>query len=139
MSTAERPVGVTVLAILQILLGILLLLGGFALTIIGFALPEIFPHVLRFAIRPALVGIALLGFASIAFILSYGLWNGKRWAWAAALIFALLGIVLAVVSLFLRPGIGELISLIIDLMIVYYLMQPRLQAYFGRVMASVPR
>jgi uncharacterized membrane protein (DUF2068 family) len=107
--------------------------------VIGFALPEIFPHVLRFAVRSALVGIGLLVFASIAFILSYGLWNGKGWAWIAALIFALLGIVLSVLSLFLRPGIGELISLIIDLLIVYYLMQPRVQAHFARVTVSAPR
>ncbi len=119
-------------AVLHILLGILLLLGGFALTVIGFGLPEMFPHVRWFAVRSVVVGIALVVFALIDFVLAYGLWNGKGWAWFAALVFALLGIVFSVFSLFLRPGMGELIWLIIDLLIVYYLMQPRVQAYFGR-------
>jgi len=99
---------------------------------IGFILPEIFPHVRYFAVRPSVTGIGLLGFALIDFILAYGLWSGRGWAWIVSLAFAVLGIIFSVVSLFVRPRIGEFVSLIIDLVIVYYLMQPRVQAYFRR-------
>jgi hypothetical protein len=127
-----RLVGVTILAILQTLLGILTLLGGIAMASVGFVLPEIIPHVRWFAFRSLIFGLGLVVFAFIDFILAYGLWNGKGWAWNGSLVFALIGIVFSVFSLFVNPRIGELVSLIIDLVIVYYLMQPRVHAYFGR-------
>lgn len=131
MATAERPVGVAVLSVLHVLLGILLLLGGFALMIVGFVVPEVLPH-FRFPIRMTVIAVALLAFALIDFVLAYALWIGRRWAWVVSLIFAVVGIIFSVFSLFLRPGIGETVSLVTDLVIVYYLMQPRVGAYFGR-------
>jgi uncharacterized membrane protein (DUF2068 family) len=122
------------LAILQILLGVVLFLGFVALTVVSFGLPELFPHIRLFIpVRLLIVAIILLVLAVIEFMLAYGLWSGMRWAWAASLVFALLGIVFAIFSLFLRPGIGEIASLIVNLLIVYYLMQPRIHAYFGKL------
>jgi len=131
LSTVRRPFGVTLVTILQVLLGILVLLGGVALTSVGFVLPEIIPHVRWFALRSLIFGLGLLVFALIDFTLAFGLWNGKGWAWIGSLAFALIGIIFSVLSLFVNPRIGELVSLIIDLVIVYYLMQPRVHAYFG--------
>lgn len=132
MSNLGRPIGVTILAILQTLLGILTLLGGIAIASVGFVLPEIIPHVRWFAFRSLIFGLGLLVFALVDFILAYGLWEGKGWAWVGSLLFVLIGIVLSVFSLFVNPRIGELVSLIIDLVIVYYLMQPRVHTYFRR-------
>jgi len=133
MSTRERPTGVTLLGVLQGFLGILLLLGFIALTIVSFGLPELFPHMrLLFPVRLFLVAVILLVLALVEFMLAYGLWSGMSWAWVASLAFALLGIVFAIFSLFLRPGIGEIISLLVNLLIVYYLMQPRIHSYFGK-------
>ncbi len=132
MSNLGRPVGVTIPAILQTLLGILTLLGGIAIASVGFVLPEIIPHVRWFAFRSFIFGLGLLVFALVDFILAYGLWKGKGWAWVGSLLFVLIGIVFSVFSLFVNPRIGELLSLIIDLVIVYYLMQPRVHAYFRR-------
>jgi uncharacterized membrane protein (DUF2068 family) len=116
------------------LLGVLLFLGFVALTVVSFGLPELFPHIRLFIpVRLLLVAIILLVLAVIEFMLAYGLWSGMRWAWAASLAFALLGIVFAIFSLFLRPGVGEIASLIVNLLIVYYLMQPRIHAYFGKL------
>lgn len=127
-----RPSKVTILGILQILLGILVLLGGIALSFAGFALPEMLPQVRFFATRSMLSGLGLVGLALIDFILAYGLWNGKGWAWIASLIFAVLGIGFSTFSLFIRPRIGEFVALVIDLVISYYLMQPHVQRYFGK-------
>ena len=123
------------LALLQVLLGILFLLGVFALTVIGFGLPEVFPHVRFLPVRLFVVVIGLLFVAAIEFLLAFGVWNGMGWAWGASLAFAVLGIAFFVFSLFLRPGIGEIASLIIDLLVLYYLMQPRVQAYFRKGVA----
>lgn len=136
MSARERPSGVTLLVVLQVLLGVLFLLGVFALTVVGFGLQEVVPHVRFFPIRMFVVVIVLFVLAAIEFVLAYGLWNGMGWAWGASLIFAVLGIVFFVFSLFLRPGFGEIASLIIDLLVLYYLMQPRVQAYFGKGTAT---
>lgn len=132
MTAKVRPLGVTILTVLQILQGILILVGGLALSIAGLIIPEIFPHVRFFAVRSGLLGVGLVALAVIDFILAYGLWKGKGWAWIATLIFAVLGVAFSVISLFMRPRVGELVSLMLDLVILYYLMQPRIQAYFGR-------
>jgi uncharacterized membrane protein (DUF2068 family) len=119
------------LAILEAFLGILLLVGVFAI-VAGFGLPELFPRFRFFPIRLFAIAIVLFVVAAIDFLLAFGLWNGFSWAWGATLVFAILGIAFAVFSLFLRPGIGEILSLIINLLVVYYLMQPRVHTYFTR-------
>ena len=68
MVNTQRPIGVMLLSILHVLLGILLLLGGFALMVVGFMLPEVLPH-FRFPIRTTVIGVALLAFALIDFML----------------------------------------------------------------------
>ncbi len=137
MAAAVRPFGVTVLTVLEIVLGVLTLLGGMALLFVGFILPEIFPRVRYVAAGSALSGFGLAGLAIVDFIVAFGLWSGVNWARTLALIFAVFGIGFSVLSLFLRPRVGEFTALVLDLVIVYYLMQPRVQSYFQR--RAIPR
>ncbi len=132
MPTIVRSFGLKLLAGLEIVLGLLTLLGAIVQLFVGFVLPEIFPHVRFFVPRSIISGLGLIGLALIDFVLAFGLWKGKGWAWVASVIFAVLGIGFSVFSLFLRPRVGEFVSLILDLVILYYLMQPRVQSYFGR-------
>ncbi len=138
MPSTARPVGVTVLVILQALLGVLALLGGLALFFTGLVLPEIFPYRRFFGPASIISGLALIILALIDFVLAFGLWSGKRWAWVTTLIFAVLSIASAVFMLFIRPRVSELVSLILDLVVLYYLMQPRVQGYFGRGVTKAP-
>ena len=69
--------------------------------------------------------------ASIDFVLAYGVWRGMRLAWYSSLGFSSLGIIAAVFALFLRPRTGELVSLVVDLVIAYLLIQPGVQRYFA--------
>ena len=136
MTIPTRPSGVKLLAVLWILLAVLSLIGGVALTVVSLHIPEMFPGRV-FVVRSMLTGVGLIVVAAISFGLAYGSWKGKAWSWIASLAFALFGIAFSVFSLFVRPGLGELIGLIIYLLIVYYLMQPRVQSFFGKgVMAS---
>lgn len=132
MSARARPNGVTLLSVLEALLGILFLLGVFALTVVRLSLQEVVPHVRLFPVRLFVVVIVLFVLAAVEFVLAFGAWNGMGWAWWGSLVFAVLGIVFFVMSLFLRPGLGEIVSLIADLLVLYFLMQPRVQAYFGK-------
>jgi len=135
--TRQRPFGVTILAVLQTLLGILLLLGVFALTVAGFRLSEVVPHVRLFPVRFSVVMITLFVLAAIDFVLAYGLWIGSTWAWKISLVFAVVGTAFFIFSIFLRPGIGEITSLVIDVLALYYLMQPRVQAYYRKDSAAL--
>ena len=133
MATRDRPTGVAVIAILQAFLGLLLFLGFIALNVVSFGLPELFPHMrLIVPLRLFAVAIILLMLGIVEFLLAYGLWRGFGWAWISSLAVAVLSIVFAVFSLFLRPGLGEIISLIVSLLIVCYLIQPRIHAYFRK-------
>ncbi len=125
-----RPFGVTLLAVLQAVLGVLILLGGTALLFVGFILPEIFPRFRYLAVGSALSGFGLVALAIVDFIVAFELWSGRNWARILSLILAVLGIGFAVLSLFSRPRVGEFVALILDLVILYYLMQPRVQSYF---------
>lgn len=115
-------------SLLHILLALLFIFGGATMLAVSFVIPEMFPHI-RFAVRSATLGIALVILAVIDFILAYGLWTGRRWAWIASLAFAVLGIVITVLSLFGRPGLGAIFALILYLLVIYYLMQPRVHAF----------
>jgi uncharacterized membrane protein (DUF2068 family) len=128
----QRPMGIRLLTILEILLGILFLLGALSIAVAGFGLLEVFPHIRLFPVRLFTVAVVLFIVAVIEFALAFGVWSGRSWAWTASLAFAILSVVFFVFSLFLRPGLGELASLIIDLLVLYYMMQPRVQAYFGK-------
>jgi uncharacterized membrane protein (DUF2068 family) len=132
LSARQRPIGVKLLTILQILLGILFLLGALAIGVAGFGLPEVFPHFRFLPVRLFTVAAVLFVLAAIEYVLGFGVWSGKGWAWSASLAFAIFSVVFFVFSLFLRPGLGELASLVIDLLVLYYLMQPKVQAYFGK-------
>ena len=137
MPQTTRPFGVTLLAVLQIILGILELLGALAVAFVSIVLPEMFPRMRLFAPRSTGSGLVLVVFAFVEFILAYGLWKGKGWAWIGSLIFAVIVLVFSALTLFMRPRVGGVIAVVLNLVIMYYLMQPRVQSYFGKGKLSV--
>lgn len=116
--SGDRPLGVTILAILQLLGGILSIVAGFGLI----ALAAFFPGMELLWI--AIGGLTLvLGF--VALIVGYGLYTMKSWAWMIAMILNIINIILAIINF-------TIISLIIPLIIVIYLNQPDIKSRFGR-------
>ncbi len=134
-SSSPRPLAITAIVLLQVLLGVLVFLGGMVLLSVGMFLPDTFLHV-RFFGRGVAFGLALLVLSMIDFILAYGLWSGRHWAWIGTLGFSILGIVLAILSLSTGPRVAEFVSLVLNLVILYYLIQPRIHRYFGRGASS---
>jgi len=122
-----RSFGVKLLVVLDLVLGMLLLLTGLIMQTQRF--PAFGVFFFSFGIFN---GLAAIAFALIDFILAYAVWSCGKWAWRASLVFSLLGIVVSVFGLFVRPRTGEFVLLIIDLVIVYSLMQPGVQRYFGK-------
>ena len=119
LSQRNRPTGIMVLVILEILLGVLLLLGA-----VG-----------RYERASATLespGTFLIILAALTFCFAFGLWIGKTWAWVGAISLAALGIIFSVFILFIRPAIGQAIYLIANTVMIYFLIQPRVQRHFGQ-------
>jgi len=143
----QRPLGVTIIAVLEAIGSIFIIIGGLAL--IGLAgllksgtLPggangfpqgavNIPPFVL--AIAGALGGVLII-FGLVGVFLAWGFWSGKGWAWTVGIIFLILGVVGDLVSLGVAGvlGVGSLVSLLINVLILYYLFRPHVKAYFGK-------
>jgi hypothetical protein len=114
----HRPLGVTIIAILAILGGIGFLFSGSA----------------AFALLP-IAGIVIGGILVIIglayFVMAYGLWNGKKWAWTITLILSTIGIILGIASIAIG-NVGALFQIIINAIVIYYLYRPNVKAYFGK-------
>ena len=129
----RRPTGVTVLAILQLLVGavdiltgVLLLVAGTTLAIVGFGMSAAF----AFMLIP--LSIVLFAFGAISFILAYGLWKGRQWGWISSTILASIGLALGVLSL-LGGELASVATIVIEAIILIYLSTYNVRAFFGRV------
>ncbi len=147
---SSRPVGVTILTALEAIASLVMLLGGAALLVLSAFLaaggwdliPEKelaealaqMPWASTFTSVPIMatttafltgIGLVLLILAVVGFIMTWGLWSGKPWARTITMILAILGIITGILSL---PG--SLISILIDIALLYYLTRPHIQAYY---------
>jgi uncharacterized membrane protein (DUF2068 family) len=108
----HRPLGVTVIAILTLIAGIAFIAIGAALLVVG-------------------IGFALIAIAIAYFVMAYGLWKGKSWAWTITLILSVIGIIFAIASI-AAGNIGAVFHIIINAVIIYYLYRPNVKAFFGK-------
>ncbi|MFX1300728.1 MAG: hypothetical protein ACFFAL_02450 [Promethearchaeota archaeon] len=113
---ADRPLGVTIIAILQLLgslvglaLGALMIMGGMLIPIFGIIIMAI--------------GAFMVIWAIIGILLFWGLWGLKGWAWMITMIWNIIQLILSVYN-FYTSGFTDfttLINIIIPLIIVIYL------------------
>ena len=157
----SRPVGVTIIAILNIIGGIIMLFGAIALITIGAVLPTLpqtafnqsrlqgnltagqapmppmVPQSLLGGIGIAF-GVVLLALSIASFVVAYGLLKGLGWAWTVTVILSIISVVLNAISI-ATGNIGGIVSIIISGIILYYLYRPHVKAYFGKgVSSSLP-
>ena len=107
--SAERPLGVTILALLQIIGGIFSLIGGsifFIIPIIGW-----------------IIGGVIVFLALLDLLIGWGLWSMKSWAWMAAIILNIISLIIAIPTF-------DYISIIIALIIILYLQQGDIKSRF---------
>jgi len=138
----QRPIGVTVLAILAFVFGILLILGS----VLVAALSAFIPELIKIYGIPVIVGgldvssfiqvflIAIAVFAAVLGILhivaAYGIWIGAGWGWVLAVVVVILNIIWSLLTL---PN--GIVGLVINAVILWYLMQPYVKAFFGKAPA----
>lgn len=119
-----RPTGVTVIAILVIISGIsAIAFGAIFSVLVGFVGADVFD-----LISNTVMGIfsgAMIASGIISFVMAWGLLKGKSWAWTLTLVFTIISLIIDIPSM-------NVIGLVIDLVVLYYLYRPHVKAYFGK-------
>lgn len=114
--------GITILAILWILGGLFWitagLLGGAVLGFIGLG------------ILGAALGIILFIIGIIDLLIGIGCLKGWGWIWTVGVIVVIINIALHLLAL-VSGGIGAILGLAIGILILWYLFQPNVKAFFG--------
>ena len=156
----RRPTGVTIISVLAIIAGILLLFGGLALVTLASFISQIklndgintsnssislnvngtivtIPNNALFAVGGfiGILGAMLIALGFADFVVAWGLWKGKGWAWIVTIIINITPAVLNIISI-VAGSLGRIGGLIINGIIVYYLYRPNVKSYFDSIKAS---
>lgn len=130
----RRPIGVTILASLQLINSVSLLLQG---VVVLFLKNSNLHQLLHTPVFPNNIAHYIGGFllfcSLISFLLAYGLFSLKYWAWLISLIFQILAL-LAFVLVFSQAQTAAgltVISVVIHVVIIYYLFQPNVRRLFA--------
>lgn len=129
-SKGRRPLGVTILAALEILGGIVALLGGIYVASSGAAAGMLLSSSALGTAAGGVLGGVLIVLGLVALVIAYGFLKGIKWGWWIAIVLYVLGIISGIVSL-IAGSYGVIISLIIDAIILYYLTRPHVKSWFG--------
>jgi len=122
----ERPLGVSIIAILYIIAGILSLIGGilfvFAIQLLPFETTGISAVFLPLIQIPlSLIGIVYIAFSILQLIIGVGLLKMKTWAFILAILIVLFNTVSSVMTLPAALSTINIIGLIINILIMLYL------------------
>lgn len=124
----ERPLGVTILAILGGLGGIALVLGGLAMLVASPFAATFAPFPLFAGVALAVAGIFVLAFGAACVVAAAGMWRGAPWAWTLTLILVLLGVI---GNLFALPE--GIVGLAVDLFLLWYITREGVERWFSKV------
>lgn len=114
ISTTRRPLGITIIAILLFIQAIIEIIGGFF---------SFFGSIIHNPLTGLLVGWVPLGVGVLLFILAWGLWTLKPWAYWVTLIFEIVNIVLHFLGYSQTHSLFAIISGgIVSIIIVIYLL-----------------
>ena len=117
----QRPLGVTIIAILAGLLGLLELIGSLALLVLSSAAPAIGIGIIGTAAF-GILGVFVLVLSLLTLAGAYGFWTGAKWSWWLGIIISVLWIIEIVRS--------DVVSFLISLVMLYYLTRPHIRAWF---------
>jgi hypothetical protein len=128
-----RPIGITILVILQIVAGIFDFLIA-ALLVIVYALAFSFfgmtVSALGIFVIPLVVVFLILGIFS--FILAFGLWTGKHWAWVSTVVLSIIGLALSIIGSVFGNYLG-IVLIVLYVVMLGYLSTFRVRMFFVRV------
>ncbi len=126
-----RPIGVTVLAILEALVGLVMVFEGSGLAVLG-ALAGMFTQGLS-DLLGALAGILggiLIVIGILSLFTAFGVWTGKGWARTVSLVLIILGLLFGLIFMIGSPVL-EIVWIIVYAIMIYYLYRPNVRSFFG--------
>ena len=127
----QRPTEVSILAVLQVLGGLAsFVLGVITLALIGSLPPP--PQDVSALLIFGVVVVRIIGgimsvFGVLGFVIAFGYWNGRGWAWTLGMVITAMGLILSLLTI---PQ--SIISLIMNGLIIYYLTRPYVKRWFGK-------
>jgi len=136
-----RPMGATVISVIEAILGVLGLLlalaaiglGGLAGGIIGSSGVEGGAAAAGILAGLGFVfGLIALLIAVLYLAIAYGVWKGRSWAWMLGVVVSIVGLVFAVLGLTGGISVSSIISLALPIVVLYYFMQPDVKRWLGR-------
>jgi hypothetical protein len=138
MSGKNRPTGVTVIGILQILAGLGSLgLGFFLATTYAFlgSLMASGSEGVTFSggfggflmVAGAIIGGILMVIGIANLVIAYGIFKGSGWAWMLCIVFAVISMFFGILTF----PVG-IISILFNALIIYYLTRRNVKEYFGK-------
>ncbi len=119
MLSTVRPTGVTILAILEIISGIIAIAAGLLIATLSSMIG------IEFGTIGVTISVIVIALGVASFVMAWGLLQGKSWAWTSTL-------VLTIISLIFDLAGANLVGLIIEGVILYYLFRPNVKAFFGK-------
>ena len=128
----SRPHVITILAVLETLIGIVGLLASFA--IIGFSaffstLPRVGSLIGN---NGVIIGGVVLFFSLVWFATGVGFLHGRSWSWTLGMIFSILSLLGAVGALTIGLITGGVGGLIFWGLMLYYLTRTHVKTFFGK-------
>jgi len=133
MMRPTRPAAVRVLTAFVIIGGII----DICMVVLFLVLSTVSFHVLGVIvslpplgwIMLLLLSTALIVSSAFSFVLAYGIWKGRRWAWTWMFISCVINLIASVVGIVVGIGV---VGIVIYPIIIYYLTRPRIKSYFGK-------
>ena len=81
-------------------------------------------------------GAVAIAIGIVWLALAWGLFTAKGWAWIITVILAIISAIFSAIGVF-GGAVWYIGTLIIDIVILYYMYRPNVKSYFGRV--KIPR
>ena len=125
----NRSIGAAILGILAVLRGVIAILGGVQLASLSKSLMFVghYAPATSFSIWSTIV----ISMGIVFLFLGYGLWNMQAWAWRWTLIF-LVGGLFVDFAYYLAQGSVNWFSVVVSIIVIIYLLVPRVQAIYMR-------
>lgn len=129
----DRPIGVTVISVLYALAAVVLIIVGIVAIGFGDALIDQIvqdePDMdILYGIN-IIIGAVVIVIGLVSALVSYGLYNGWSIMWYLGSILAVIGAVINLICIAIG-SIGNVISLLICAVIIYYLLKPNVKMFF---------
>jgi len=138
---AGRPMGATVISVIDGILGVLGILGGVLIMAGGALLGGIAGSsgvdggaaaggILAGA--GFIFGIIVILISLLYLAVAYGVWKARGWAWTLGMVVSIIFLVFAVLGLAGGVSIYTIIEVVLPAIVIYFLWTPDVKRYLGR-------